>query len=141
MAMHRTRMGTGHIRREWPVLLLVAAVLLPTACVLWLINDGIRNQRLVIRQKLAETYSSQLSLVRDRLDADWSAKAAALDSNGADATAFAQIVNSGMADSAIIRDSAGTPIYPALPRLPAADPTVSQPEWNRARQFEAADLP
>src|SRR5438552_18918546 len=101
-----TGSGIGRMRITRPILLLVLAVLVPTACVLWLISDGIRNQRLVLRQKLAETYSSQLSLVRDRLDADWGAKAAALDSNGADATVFAQIVNSGMADSAIIRDSA-----------------------------------
>ena len=140
MLLKKLNLGTGHIRQEWPVLLVVTAVLLPTACVLWLINDGIRNQRLAVKQKLAEAYSSELSLVRDGLDADWSAQAARLDSSSADAEVFAAIVNSGIADSAIIRNPAGVPVYPALPKIPVTDPTASQPEWNRARQLEATDL-
>ena len=38
--------GTNHDRRLWFVLILfVAAVLLPTACVLWLINDSISKAK------------------------------------------------------------------------------------------------
>src|ERR1039457_842573 len=114
-----TRTGTGYIRGQWPVLLLMAAVLLPTACVLWLMNEAIGNQRLLVRQRLGEAYRSQLSLVRDHLDAEWAVKAAALDEGETGGTAFLRIVNSGLADSAVILDSAGAPVYPAPLRAPS----------------------
>ncbi len=129
----------AYIRGQWPVLLLVAAVLLPTACVLWMINEAVRNQGLAVRQKLADAYQSQLSLVRERLDEAWARKAAVLESFPADASAFAQVVKSGLADSAVIRDSVGALVYPS-PAQPAADPTRGRPEWARARQLEETDV-
>src|SRR5207244_2978005 len=96
LAPIRRGMKVAYIHRQWPVLLLVAAVLLPTACVLWLINDAVRNKRLVVRQQLADAYQSQVSLARERLDGEWSAKAAALDGAPGDAAAFSHIINSGM---------------------------------------------
>jgi His Kinase A (phospho-acceptor) domain len=134
-----TRTGTGYIRGQWPVLLLMAAVLLPTACVLWLMNEAIGNQRLLVRQRLGEAYRSQLSLVRDHLDAEWAVKAAALDEGETGGTAFLRIVNSGLADSAVILDSTGAPVYPAPLRAPSTDPTAAQPEWVRARRLEETD--
>jgi signal transduction histidine kinase len=131
--------STGYIRTAWPVLLLLAAVLLPTACVLWLMNQAIGNQRLLVRQKLNDAYSSQLSLVRDRLDADWSAKSTALNVTPADATAFPRIVTANLADSAIILDSSGRPLYPAQLRAPSVDPTSTDPAWIRARSLEDTD--
>jgi hypothetical protein len=137
--MRSIKTSTGYIRTAWPVLLLLAAVLLPTACVLWLMNQAIGNQRLLVRQKLNDAYSSQLSLVRDRLDADWSAKAAALNVTPADATAFLRIVTARLADSAIILDSSGHPLYPAQLRVPSMDPTATDPAWIRARGLEETD--
>jgi len=128
----RLKTGTGHIRGEWPVLLLFVAVLLPTGCVLWLMNRAIGNERLAVRQKLADTYRSQLALVRDRLDADWAARAAAL--NG-----ITQITAGGLADSAILLDATGAPAYPAAARLPAADPNAADPEWIAAQRLEQND--
>lgn len=129
-----------YLRGQWPVLLLVAAVLLPTACVLWMINEAVRNQGLAVRQKLSDAYQSQLSLVRERLDEAWSRKVAVLESFPADASAFAQVIKSGLADSAVIRDSAGALVYPSPAQRPAADPARGQPEWARARQLEETDL-
>lgn len=137
--MKRIKTSTGYIRTAWPVLLLLAAVLLPTACVLWLMNQAIANQRLLVRQKLNDAYSSQLSLVRDRLDADWSAKAAALNVTPTDATAFVRIVTARLADSAIILEASGHPLYPAPLRAPSIDPTATDPAWIRARSLEDTD--
>jgi signal transduction histidine kinase len=134
-----------YMRAQWPVLLLALAVLLPTACVLWLIQEAVRNQGLVVRQKLADVYQSQLSLVRERLDQEWSRKAAVLEDIPGDATAFAQVVKSGLADSAVILASTGEPVYPAVVQplvvqpLPA-DPTEARSEWARARQLEERDV-
>jgi signal transduction histidine kinase len=132
--------GTGYIRGHWPVLLLMAAVLLPTACVLWLMNDAIGNQRLLVRQRLGEAYHTQLSLIRDRLDSEWAVKAAALDEGDVGGLAFLKIVKPGLADSAVILDAAGVPVYPSPLRAPSADPTATQPEWVRARRLEETDL-
>ena len=131
--------GTGYLRTEWPVLLLLAAVLLPTAFVLWLMNEAIANQRFLVRQKLGESYRSQLSLVRDHLDAEWAAKASALDATEADGAAFSRIVSSGLADSAIILDSSGAAVYPAPVRAPSIDPTLTDPAWTSARRLEDSD--
>ena len=137
--MRDVKTGTGYFRTEWPVLLLLAAVLLPTACVLWLMNEAIANQRLLVRQKLADSYRSQLSLVRDRLDAEWAAKASALDAAETEGAAFSRIVSSGLADSAIILDSSGAAVYPSQVRAPTIDPTLTDPVWTRARRLEESD--
>src|SRR5260221_9444935 len=89
--------GANSVRGQLPVLLLPAALFLPTACVLWLIKDAVRNQRLVVGQKLADAYLSQLSLIRDRMDAEWTARSADLDAIPANASAFAHVVASGIA--------------------------------------------
>ena len=133
MRADRIRTRAGHFWREWPVLLLLAAVLLPAACVLWLMNRAMGDQRLAVRQKMADAYRSQLTLVRERLDSEWAAKSAALDASGR--------AGSGMADGMILLDPAGLPVYPALVRLPQPDTTAMQPEWVRARQLEENDLP
>jgi signal transduction histidine kinase len=41
----------------WVVLLLAAAVILPTVCLLWFMTTAVRNERLIMRQKLVEMYS------------------------------------------------------------------------------------
>ncbi|HLQ50822.1 MAG TPA: hypothetical protein VK129_04945, partial [Terriglobales bacterium] len=136
-----TMTGTGRVRTGWPVLLLATAVLLPTACVLWLIDDAIRNQRLVVRQTLVDAYESQLSLVKQRLEDEWSRRAKALDATASDASGFAALVKSGRADSAIILNSAGDPIYPAPPpRHSTVDAMAARTDWIRAQQLEATDL-
>jgi hypothetical protein len=46
-------MGQG--RGVWPVLaVLLAAVVVPAACVLWFMNVAMRNERLAVRQKLTD---------------------------------------------------------------------------------------
>jgi signal transduction histidine kinase len=45
----------------WVVLLLAAAVILPTVCLLWFMTAAVRNERLVIRQKLVEIYHRRVN--------------------------------------------------------------------------------
>src|SRR6185369_2596518 len=102
-------------------------------------NAGIRNQRLFVRQKLGDAYHSQIALVRDRLDSEWFSRSLALDDTGTGAAAFARIVTSGLADSAIVLDASGAPVYPAPVRMPSSDPLMTHPDWVRARQLEDRD--
>ena len=60
---HRTRQSTktGHSQRLWPVFaLLIAVVVLPTAGVLWFMNQAMQNEQLAVRQRLTDAYNSQL---------------------------------------------------------------------------------
>jgi len=57
-------------RREslWPVVgLMLLAVALPTACVLWFMTAAMRNERLAVQQKLTAVYGNQLDILERRL--------------------------------------------------------------------------
>jgi signal transduction histidine kinase len=120
-----------------PILLLAAAVLLPTACVLWLMNAAVRSVRLGVRQDLTDLYTGHLTLARERLNAGWQENSAALERLPEGAAALPEIVRSGLADGAVILDASGAPTYPAPVQLPGSDPTASDPDWIKARQLEA----
>ncbi len=120
-----------------PILLLVVAVLLPTACVLWLINAAMRNVRLNVGQTLANVDADRLNVTRDFLNAAWQERTAALERLPPGAAAIPEIVRAGLADSAVILDSSGAPLYPAPMPLPGPDPTAADPQWVKARLLEA----
>ena len=61
MKLGRSRVGTGHDAKSWPVLsLLLVVVLVPTVGVLWFMSQAMRNERLAVRQKLSDVYQAQL---------------------------------------------------------------------------------
>jgi signal transduction histidine kinase len=107
--------------------------------VLWLMNQSIHNQRLLVRQKLTDAYRTELLLIRDRLNADWAVKAATLDAEEGGAAAFARIMRSGLADSAILLDASGASVYPVIASRPGSDSTLNHPAWDRAQQLEESD--
>lgn len=55
---------------RWILLLLVLAIVLPTVCLLWFMGQAVSNERLVVRQKLINSYrivlSDQLKHVEQR---------------------------------------------------------------------------
>ena len=134
----------GQSRGLWPVLLvLLIAVVVPTACVLWFMSAAVRNERLAVRQKLENAYRPQVTSAAEELDAYWRERAVALseaDSTTPPAQAFAQLVTSGLCDSVILYDASGQPTYPAEP--PAASPESESEEWSEARraEYEGLDL-
>jgi signal transduction histidine kinase len=120
-------------RGTWMLLLFaVAGVLAPTAAVLWFMNAAARSQEQVARQSVAEAYRGQARLLRDRVDAWWNARAAALD-GAADLPAA---LEAGGADAAILLDSQGAPVYPAPAGTPTPDPTADRPDWENAQTLE-----
>ena len=104
-------------RRLWFVLcLFLAAVLLPTACLLWLINDSISKQRQLTRQQLADAYRSQLKVVGERLDDFWRKQSLTLSDrikDGPPAAVWAAAVNEKFVDSLILYNANGQVIYPS----------------------------
>jgi signal transduction histidine kinase len=120
-------------RSAWVLLLFaVMGVLAPTAAVLWFMNASARSQEESARQSVAEAYRGQLRLLRDRADAWWQARAGALDA----AAGFPAVLQAGGADSAILLDRQGAPVYPAPLGLPAPDPTLDRPDWEHAQTLE-----
>ena len=136
----RIQLGTGHGQGAWPVLLLlVIAVAVPTACVLWFMTEAMGNQRLAVRQKLTEAYRVQLAAVRDRLDAYWRDKMntlAAADGHAEPGAVFAQLVKSGVCHSLIVCDSSGRVLCPTTVHVTADDLGPEDADWERARDLE-----
>src|SRR5258708_29867314 len=104
-------------RSSWPTLLLMLiAVLAPTACVLWFMNQAVNREREIVRQRLGEAYRGQLALLSDRLDGYWEQRAGDLGrrtSQEAPAQVFERKVTAGLADSIIYLDADGSVLYPS----------------------------
>ena len=131
----------GHDGGRWLVLLLLlAGVLAPTACVLWFMNAAVNNQRDASRQKLAEAYRGQLTLLRERMDSYWEKRAADLERETRDGPApmiFERLVRRGLADSAVCVNRDGSPAYPAITTPTQADPVSKRADWMAARALES----
>jgi len=55
----------GRDVRAWPMLaLLLLVVLVAIGCVLWFMREAMRNERMAVREKLAEAYRGHLALVQ-----------------------------------------------------------------------------
>jgi signal transduction histidine kinase len=134
--------GAGDERNFWLMLcLLLLAVLLPTAGLLYFINEAVNGQRNMARQELGEAYLGQLRLISTQLDSFWEQRARELDSSAAGerpSIFFEHCVRDHLADSVICLNSDGSPAYPALAAAPLPDPTARQSEWVEARSLEDA---
>ena len=124
----------------WSVVCLtLLAVLAPTGCILYFMNEAINNQRASAHQKLADAYRVQLRMVQESPEGYWEKRAAALDrvAGASPAAIFAQSVSSGLADAIIYLGAGGKPLYPEPPAPPAADRAAARPEWLGAKELEA----
>ncbi len=139
MADKRIRIGAGQGRGLWPVLLvLLLAVIVPTACVLWFMNAAMRNERLAVRQKLTNIYRQRAADARVALETFWSAKADALQAARQlpPWQLFARGVESGLAESLIVYDEAGGVRYPDTHRPAPIKLPVDSPQRLQARKLE-----
>ena len=138
---HRTAYG-GRDPRWWPLLLLLlTVVLLPTACLLWLMTKAIDNERLAVRQILAETCRGQLVRLRSQWDEHWQTRAQELDQAAAGKAApaaFAAIVGQKLATSAVCYDDRDHATYPTPPVPPPADEPLDHAAWASAGELEHA---
>ena len=131
--------NTGHIQRLWPVfVMLVAIVALPTAGVLWFMNQAMQNERLVVEQRLKDVYQSRLKVAAGRIQASWNEKSAHLLETGhkdSKTEAFAELVKTGQVDSALFYRN-GRLVYP---KAEANSDILKEPEtqsWQDARNLE-----
>jgi signal transduction histidine kinase len=96
--------------------LLLVAVVVPSACVLWFMNEAVTSQADATRRTVVDAYRGQLRLVRGRLNAFWQSRAAELESDltGNAAADFKRLVTSGLADAVVVLGPDGTPMYPSI---------------------------
>jgi signal transduction histidine kinase len=133
-----TKLGTGRNRGIWPVLgVLLAAALVPAACVLWFMNAAMRNERLAVRQRLTDVYRQKVQTDQDEIAAFWSLRMR-LPRSLQPAELFAAIVRSGICDSVIVRDYLDQPGYPI--RRDVVPPQVSNLEVELAQADQQLQL-
>jgi len=109
----RRRMGREV--RAWPMLaLLLLIVAVAIGCVLWFMREAMRNERLAVREKLAEAYRGQLTLAQQRVGTQWRGALARFDEGGPGAALFAKAAHEHWADSVICFDAEGRMLYPQI---------------------------
>jgi signal transduction histidine kinase len=130
--------GSGHGQRLWPVLLLlVAAAVVPAACVLWFMNEAMRNERLAVRQRLIDAYRGQLQPLQASLDTFWEERVRSLSTAAGETDAgraFENVVLAGQFDSIVLLDTTGAVRYPVAADVTAAEPASE--DWQEAVRLE-----
>jgi signal transduction histidine kinase len=119
--------------------LLLAAVLAPTACLVYFMNVAVDKERALAGRRLSEAYTAELSAVAHEVEQYWEERALALDARAESQTPaifFEHCVRDGLTDSVIVLNPDGTPAYPSLPAMPGPDPTLREPAWAEARALE-----
>jgi signal transduction histidine kinase len=130
--------GTRRPSGSWLMLLLLLAVLVPSVCLLWFINQAVQNERLAVHQKLVDAYRINLTLVQDQLEAYWRQGAIALDAEADRLPApelFARLIRAGVADAVICLDPAGAVAYPGP--NPTPKPEAPGAPWAEAEFLES----
>jgi hypothetical protein len=133
--------GRGHAPTAWPLLLLVlVAVLAPTACVLWFMSQAVRNEQSAVQLQFSRAYQGRLIEIQGRIDAYWRAKAAALSPTAPERASpgvtFARLAGAGAADSIIVYGADGRVAYPNEARLASAEEAEAPPGWSDAAALE-----
>ena len=135
----RALLRAGQNSDIWPVGLMLFAVLVPAACLLWFMSAAMRNERFAARQRLAEAYHGQLLSSQTRLARRWADIAADLEKRaqtGPAPAAFAQCIQSGMVESVVIFDASGRVLYPAAPASLENVSGELERTWAEANELE-----
>ena len=116
------KISTGNDQLWWVVLLLAVAVILPTVCLLWFMNQAVKNDRLAVKQKLTDAYQLRLDTLSESLDNLWSGRTnsvrqKAVASQGVEMFGLLTARDDGsdglgICDAVIIYDSNNTLVYP-----------------------------
>lgn len=100
--------GASRPASGWLTLLLLLAVLVPSACMLWFMIQAMRNESAAMRQQMMDN----LAQARDGVEAYWPGATRALDTNLPAPALFAAAIRAGVADSVIIYDASSRVAYP-----------------------------
>jgi signal transduction histidine kinase len=139
---------TGRNQLQW-VVLLAAAVVLPTVSLLWFMSRVVANERLVVRQKLAALYRDKLADATSKTESHCAAQLARLDKALPTANPYAlfrRLVLEDRCEGVVVWTADGSVVYPRLAGIAADALSESvlkearQQEFARGRYSEAAQL-
>jgi signal transduction histidine kinase len=122
------------------VMLLLLAVLVPSLCLLWFMNQAVKSERAGARQKLIEAYRGQLAIAQERLENRLRQISLGMEDllqSNAPAAVFANAVRSNLADAVICLNTNGRVVYPASTLPPK--PEILPAGWMEAQQIEFSD--
>lgn len=132
---------TGRNQLQWVVLLLAAAVVLPTVALLWFMSRVVANERLVAREKLAALYQDRLIDAAAETEALCAERVKALDGIRPTANPYSiltQLVLENDFQGVIVLDADGTVVYPASVNVALGIVRPDDPLTD-ARQLEFTD--
>lgn len=107
--------GYGQFR--WVVLLLAVAVILPTACLLWFMSEVVKNEHLVVRQRLTAFYKNRLADVTKDVGKKWADYCRVCEEGHSALHAYEHVLlvtSQDGYDGLIVYDAAGSRLYPVL---------------------------
>src|SRR3954468_8937503 len=106
MPILRRRFTTGP---QVPLLAALAcAAIVPAVCITWFMSIAVRNEHLALQERLTESYSNQLVVLKQRTFEWIRARQGRLVASAS----FAELVESQVADSVVLYDHSGQPLYP-----------------------------
>lgn len=106
----------GYGQFGWVVLLLAVAVVLPTVCLLWFMSEVVKNERLVVWQRLVTPYENQLAEAAAKTEEQWVEYCKLLERRPS-AHFYRQLVSAAVQndyDALLVYDETGNRLYPAL---------------------------
>ncbi|MDB6173567.1 MAG: hypothetical protein JWL59_2878 [Chthoniobacteraceae bacterium] len=99
--------------RAWPLLILLLLVTMAAiGCVLWFMREAMRNERLAIRQTLADAYGGHIALAQKNVQDAWSNRLRQIAHAEPGSEHFEKCIRLGLADSVICLDQNGLVVYP-----------------------------
>ncbi len=131
----------GRNQLQWVVVLLAAAVVLPTVSLLWFISRVISNERLVVREKLTTVYEGELAEAAQITSQTCAAKLQAIDDIESSANPyllFKYLVLEHGLEGVIILDENDKLVYPVSADV-VADSVSSDEKLADARRLEFTD--
>jgi signal transduction histidine kinase len=124
-----------------PVLLLAAAVILPTVCLLWFMHHAVKNERLAVRQRVVDLYQNQFAETAANFDSFWHNRIQQIDALAQQKlpaqTLYANVVHEQkLCTGAIILNTEGEIEYPSAPEVTTSVASLLPPVFDTARKLE-----
>ncbi len=112
----RGQIASGSEQLRWVILLLSAAVILPTVCLLWFMGQAVKNVELAARQRLVGVYEEKLSGSGSAANEGVGEQFASVDAVWADkgSAEFCGELSRGGMNQVILYDEAGDRFYPQV---------------------------
>jgi signal transduction histidine kinase len=128
----------GQETHSWPIILLFTAAIVPSLCLVWLMNNAIANERLAARERLAQAYRAQLTLAQEAFEkqSTEAVRQIAALTTGPPREAFARCVQSGLLDSIVFFDPTGRVAYPDAPKKFPVPARERAEQWSEANELE-----